>query len=174
MALEFKTTRLSVLERSSEIEQNELSEILERVPELLSTPVVEYLPPYFQGIKSQSDAQLWFERMVSESRLFVVRHNDLDLIIGFIFASIENDHDAHIGYLLGEAYWGQGLASELLKGFIAQANKEKKWTKLVGGMDSSNIASSRLLVKLGFAKQHEPHDGSQVVFYEYQLSKPQP
>jgi RimJ/RimL family protein N-acetyltransferase len=71
----------------------------------------------------------------------------------------------HTLAILGEDYWGQGLASELLRGFIAKATEEKRWFKLIGGVDKNNIASSRLLVKLGFVKQPDPDDG-QVVFYE--------
>lgn len=170
MPLEFKTSRLSVLEVFQDLDQSDLSKLLVSIPEILSRAVVKNLPPYFQNIHSHSDAQKWFELMVADSRLFIVKYNELNSIIGFVFISIENDHDAHIGYLLSEMYWRQGLASELLSGLIETAVKDLKWNKLIGGVDKTNIASSSLLVKLGFVGQ--PSVDGQVVFYEYLLSQP--
>lgn len=171
MIMEFTTSRLTVSEISGDIAQLELTELFDRVAELLTPSVVKNLPPYFHGVTSQSDAQRWFERMVSESRLFVVKHNGLDTIIGFLFAYVEHDFDAHIGYLLGESYWGKGYASELLSGFINKASEETKWVKLVGGVDKSNKASSCLLLKLGFVEQS---DDGLVVFYDYPLTENTP
>lgn len=169
MDLIYTTSRMNIFEISSDIDESELSKLLVRVPELLSPAVVENLPPYFHSIKSQSDAQVWFERMVSESRLFLVKHNELNAIIGFVFAFIENDGSVHIGYLLGKNYWGQGLATELLRGFIDEATKKENWVKLIAGVDQHNQASSKLLLKLGFHKQLS--DEGKVIFYEYPLSQ---
>ncbi|MBT8438316.1 MAG: N-acetyltransferase, partial [Gammaproteobacteria bacterium] len=93
MSLEFETSRLKVFERSTDIEQSELSVLCLRIPELLTPSVVEHLPPYFHGIESPSDAEHWFYKMVSESRLFVVKHKKPDSIIGLVFAFVENSHD---------------------------------------------------------------------------------
>ncbi len=170
MALSFTTSRLSVSEISREAARPALSNLLTRVPELLTPEVVENLPAYFHGIKSQVDALVWFERMVSESRLFVVKQRHVDSIIGFVFAYVGDGHDAHIGYLLGEAYWGQGLASELLRGFIEHVAKTEGWIKLIGGVDRRNQVSSTLLLKLGFVEQSGGK--GEVVFYEYLLPYP--
>jgi RimJ/RimL family protein N-acetyltransferase len=97
-----------------------------------------------------------------------VKSNDNQLI-GFLFAYVEDESDAHIGYLLAEEFWGKGLASELLKGFITEVAKMESWSTLIGGVDRSNIASANLLKKLGFVEQAS--DESAVVFYEYKLSR---
>lgn len=166
MALLFTTSRLDVFEITTEMAQGEALELLGRIPQLLTPAVVERLPSYFHGIESQGDARLWLERMVSESRLFAVTLHSTNLIIGFIFAYVESESDteAHIGYLLGKSYWGQGLAYELLQAFIKQANQTQGWTKLIAGVEANNLASSRLLLKLGFAQRNA--EGS-VIFYEY-------
>jgi len=171
MALSFETSRLKVFEISGDMAPSELTVLLNRVPDILTPPVVENLPPYFHGINSKADAQAWFERMISESRLFLVKPADEDTVIGFVFAFVENGCDAHIGYLLGEQYWGKGLASELLQGVIEQSGKTESWVKLIGGVDRSNQASAKLLQKLGFVEQSG--GDSDVVFYEYSFSQPQ-
>lgn len=163
----YTTARLCVSEITSDTGQSAVSELLAHVPELLTPAVTENLPPYFHDIQSPSDAREWFERMVSESRLFIVKQNDSDSIIGLLFATTDNEREIHIGYLLGQDYWGQGLASELLKGFISHASEKESWLKLVGGVDRNNQASSKLLLKLGFVERASNENG--VVFYEYRL-----
>ena len=164
----YSTSRMNIFEISSDISNSELSSLLSRVPKLLSSAVVEGLPPYFHGIKTQPDAKVWLEHMMLESSLFLVKHDEKDVIIGFIFIFSDDDCDAHIGYLLAKEYWGMGLAMEMLQGFIDNATKNEQWVKFIAGVDLHNDASSKLLLKLGFEKQL-PSDG-QVVFYEYLLS----
>jgi RimJ/RimL family protein N-acetyltransferase len=145
------------------------TETLVSITELLTPKVVESLPPYFRNIKSHSDAQDWYEKMVSESRLFMVKKTGTNTTIGFVFVFSGNDADAHIGYLLGESYWGQGYATELLKGLIDFIKHENKITQLIAGVATNNIVSSKLLLKLGFVKSAS--ENNETVFYEYRLSQ---
>lgn len=55
----------------------------------------------------------------------------------------------HIGYLLAETVWGQGVASELLKGLVEAVENDGP-TRLVGGVGRDNVASSRVLQKASF------------------------
>ncbi|MEZ8607190.1 GNAT family N-acetyltransferase [Vibrio sp. 10N.222.54.A1] len=168
MAISFETQRLKVEEVAGELTVPERSALLERVPGILIPSVVENLPPYFHGIVSGELAEIWLDRMLSESRLLQVKSNDNQLI-GFLFAYVEDESDAHIGYLLAEECWGKGFASELLQSFITEVAKTESWSTLIGGVDRSNIASTHLLNKLGFVEQAS--DESAVVFYEYKLSR---
>ncbi|MEZ8826099.1 GNAT family N-acetyltransferase [Vibrio amylolyticus] len=170
MALSFESSRLKMFEISGDISLPERAALFERIPEILTPPVVENLPPYFHGIDSREDAQVWLERMLSESRLFLVKSAE-GTLIGFLFAFVENGRDAHIGYLLAEEYWGKGLASELLKVFIEAVSKTESWAKLIGGVDQTNVASANLLKKLGFVKQLGGN--SSVAFYEFTIPQPQ-
>ncbi len=168
MALSFETSRLSASEILGDIDAPELMGMLAQVPAILSSVVVENLPPYFHRIKSEADAKVWFERTLSESRLLVVKLIGEGTIIGFVFVSVTNSRDAQIGYLLGEQYWGKGLATELLRGFIRQVGQTESWLKLIGGVDRSNHSSAKLLQKLGFIEQSG--SDSEVIFYEYTLT----
>ena len=82
MTLTYQTSRLSVVEVFSGAQE---TEILVSIPKLLTPKVVESLPPYFHNIHLISDAQVWFKKMVSESRLFIVKRTDTNTIIGFVF-----------------------------------------------------------------------------------------
>jgi len=167
MTLSFTTSRLNVFEISSNIPQSDIQHLLSSIPTLLTPNVVKNLPAYFHGIESQADALIWLKKLMSESRLFAVSLQGLDQTIGFLFAYIENSGDVHIGYLLGEEYWGQGLASELLQGFIDQTTLKENWISLIAGVEISNHASLKLLLKLGFIEYSVGEGG--VVFYKYTL-----
>lgn len=169
--MSFESQRLTVVEITGELDLSKHSYLLERIPQILTPVVVENLPPYFHGIGSYEQARIWLERMLLESRLLQVETEEHELI-GFLFAYVENDEYAHIGYLLGEEYWGRGLASELLQGFIHEVEKSESWLKLIGGVDQSNVASAKLLKKLGFIEQTANDSG--VVFYEYTIPQSQP
>ncbi|QYJ76888.1 GNAT family N-acetyltransferase [Shewanella sp. FJAT-52076] len=168
MTIAFETQRLSVVEIVDGVALSEHSDLLERVPAMLTPAVVEHLPPYFHGVNSRGAADMWLERMLRESRLLQVKSKTHE-IMGFLFIYVENEHHAHIGYLLAQAYWGKGLATELLQGFIGAAANTESWLTLVGGVDQAYTASTKLLEKLGFTAQKQ--DGNSPVFYEYRLSR---
>lgn len=161
------TSRLEVFELT--VKHLELQQkLVKQIPDILSPKVVENLPPYFHGVVNPTQAMDWLDVMLSESRLFVVT-NKLEQVMGFVFVSNATETENHIGYLLAQAYWGQGLASELLHAFVKRAEQVEPWKKLVGGVDKHNVASARLLLKLGF-KARESEQGN-VDFFEYTLNK---
>ncbi|MEZ8100985.1 GNAT family N-acetyltransferase [Vibrio bivalvicida] len=168
MVISFTTARMHIVEIESQLSPQEWHALLMRVPEILTPSVVENLPPYFHAISSTDLAQVWLDRMLSDSRLLQVK-SAADEVIGFLFIHAENQRDAHIGYLLAEEYWGKGLASELLKGFIQEVAMSELWNKLIGGVDHSNLASAHLLKKLGFVERDG--DEGPVAFYEYAIAK---
>jgi len=166
VSFSYQTLRLQVNEI---LNNNQNPDLLASVMQILTASVVENLPPYFHNVDSTSSAQEWLTQIMSEGRLFIVQLTGESKTIGFIFLSTENEGDAHIGYLLGESYWGKGYATEILKGLIDFIGSENKITRLIAGVATDNIASTKLLHKLGF-KQNSSEDKS-TIFFEYQLSQ---
>ena len=60
--------------------------------------------------------------------------------------------DIRIGYVLAEAVWGQGMASELVAGLAAWARSTTAVASLTAGVEAANAASIRVLVKNGFVE----------------------
>lgn len=168
MAISFKTARLDITDLTDNLPPAEHASLLKQIPPILSPRVVEQLPAYFHGIVCEKTAEAWFTHMLRESRLLQVTDNNAGTI-GFMFIYPENEFTAHIGYLLAEEYWGKGLASELLQGFIGHIRANGPWQKLIGGVAQSNIASCALLTKAGFVAHAAPENG--VIFYEYTIPK---
>lgn len=59
-----------------------------------------------------------------------------------------------IGYLLDARLWGQGLAREALEALIPWLFAHHDWPELTAEIDPRNLASQRLLERLGFRVTH--------------------
>lgn len=172
MNLSFTTKRLNVIEigaSSSMVEHHQLTIAL---PAILTPAVVANLPDYFQGIDSIAAAEKWLANMLNECRLLMLQSQHQE-VVGLLFIYTEN-HDAHIGYLLAEQYWGQGLAFELLQGFINLAGTQPQWHKLIAGVDESNTPLIKLLKKLAFeekASEEKASEENGMLFFEFNLNQ---
>ncbi|GIU34538.1 ferrichrome ABC transporter substrate-binding protein [Shewanella colwelliana] len=170
MAISFDTTRLNVVEVTLDMTADQREALLNTLPQLLTPKVVENLPPYFHGVNTKAAAQRWLSRMITESQLLIVKKRSESVIIGMLFIFVDEHKDAHIGYLVDEQYWRQGLASELLQGFMHHARQIGPWARLIGGVAADNTASATLLQKLGFIKASNCPPCDDVIFYEYRLA----
>ena len=167
MNLSFTTKRLNVIEIDASSSMDEHHQLTIALPTILTPAVVANLPGYFQGIDSIAAAEKWLANMLNECRLLMLQSEHQE-VVGLLFIYTEN-HNAHIGYLLAEQYWGQGLAFELLQGFINLADTQPHWHKLIAGVDESNTPSIKLLKKLAFEEQASKENG--MLFYEFNLNQ---
>ncbi|MCH2088077.1 MAG: GNAT family N-acetyltransferase [Pseudoalteromonas sp.] len=167
MVISFNTLRLNVIEIDSNAAKSEQTALVNALPAILTPAVVANLPGYFQGIDSIAAAEKWLANMLNECRLLMLQSQQQE-VVGLLFIYTEN-HDAHIGYLLAEQYWGQGLAFELLQGFINLASTQSHWHKLIAGVDESNTPSIKLLKKLAFEEQASKENG--MLFFEFNLNQ---
>jgi len=167
MTITYKTVRLSVAELTDELDDSALSTILADCLDLLTPSVVQHLPADFQDINSIEEAQKWLVKLRSESQLLLIKQADKNCTIGFLFIHSDQTKQAHIGYLLGEEFWGQGFATEVLQGLLAFAAQHTDWTHIIGGVTKDNTASAKLLSKLGFipSSSRDQH----MTYYSYSL-----
>ncbi|MCA0899738.1 GNAT family N-acetyltransferase [Microbulbifer agarilyticus] len=169
MIFDFETPRLVVAELTADGAVSDREELLEEIPKILTPAVVAHLPPHFSQIDSAKDADVWLARMSSESHLLLITAQVNNALVGFLFVHVSQERDAHIGFLLRESHWGQGLASELLRGFIDEVRERRALRTLIGGVSLENIQSQRLFEKLGFTKRLDSQ--MDTLFYELALEK---
>lgn len=83
---------------------------------------------------------------LAREHVFAVVHPEEGLI-GAVGAHKLDDGGHEIGYWIGRPFWGEGYASEAVRGFVSQA-------KSLGPLEAShfvdNPASGRVLEKVGF------------------------
>jgi len=120
--------------------------------DILSPAVLAPLPPPMAlgpgGIKA------WINARASEAHVLTIRFAGQPNIIGLLILA-GDETTLHLGYLLSEAVWGQGLASELVAGLVRAL---PSGTRLIGGVDPGNPASARVLEKAGFTRDPELSD----------------
>ncbi len=68
-----------------------------------------------------------------------------EVVVGYV-VSFDLFGDLSVGYWLGRAYWGQGLATAALRVFLAQMTERPLYARAA----SDNLASLRVLQKCGF------------------------
>jgi ribosomal-protein-alanine N-acetyltransferase len=124
--------------------------------------VTRYVPyPTWQSFE---DARAWFKRMsdlqaVGKALQFVVTTKATGKAIGtcLLFHFEDTAGSAELGYVLGQAHWGQGCMREALTALINYAFDQMSLCTVNATVDVRNVRSNRLLLGLGFVDAGLPH-----------------
>ena len=88
------------------------------------------------------------------ARLAVERRSDGDLIGWCSLSRWNPDHrSAALGYCFGEAAWGHGYATEAARALLHWAFETLDLNRVQAETDTRNLASARVLEKLGFVRE---------------------
>ncbi|MGF1760035.1 GNAT family N-acetyltransferase [Photobacterium sagamiensis] len=166
----FETDRLKVSNVLSVLNQSVSEAELSDIALTILTPnVTQSLPPEFQSVQCVESASKWINEMVTNSHFLIIQCSESHQIIGFIFlyefAQKKSGSNVHIGYLLGERFWGNGYANEFMVGLIEWCNRSQLVSKLLGGVDVGNAQSIKLLENNGF-KEATDDSPNGVISYE--------
>ncbi|POF34234.1 GNAT family N-acetyltransferase [Roseibium marinum] len=83
--------------------------------------------------------------------VFAIRLKSTGRLIGIArYAAVEADGPVHVGYWLGEPFWGRGFATEAVHSLVDHAFTWHGMNELQGSCRVTNPASRRVLVKSGF------------------------
>jgi len=86
-----------------------------------------------------------------DSATFAIRMKSTGRFIGIAkYGRIEFGGPIHVGYWLGEPFWGQGLATEAVHALVDHAFANGNMDELTAACRVTNAASRRVLVKSGF------------------------
>ncbi|GLT17320.1 N-acetyltransferase [Vibrio zhanjiangensis] len=108
------------------------------------------------GSYTVSSAKRLFQRILHDPSIYslAVLDNQSRDYIGHVF--IYNlDERPTLGFLFDKAYWGRGIASEVLSAFLPQALHHLHLYQVIASVDSHHIASIRVLEKIGFEQQSD-------------------
>ncbi|HEX7077213.1 MAG TPA: GNAT family protein [Candidatus Eisenbacteria bacterium] len=72
--------------------------------------------------------------------------------VGRVEVTIRRDASAYLAYEIAVASWGKGLATEACRRVIQALLSDYGVTKIVAEVDTRNVASIRLLERLGFRR----------------------
>ena len=83
----------------------------------------------------------------------ITRKHDSALMGAISLMSIEQGHQAEIGYWIGKPFWGQGVCSEATQLVVQFAFSSLNLVRLYARYFSRNPASGRVLVNAGFVHE---------------------
>ncbi len=83
-------------------------------------------------------------------------------LVGFVQATVYPDASANIAYELGSAFWGRGWASRATRAMLDELAEHDGVVRAFATVDQRNLASIKLLTRLGFemidSRRHPHHD----------------
>ena len=120
---------------------------------------VTHFLPYATWL-SIADADAWYERMAklqatgtAAQLVLVGKATGVPVGTFLIFKHDAGARRAEVGYVLGRAHWGTGLMREALQAVAAQAFGALGLRRLEAEVDPDNVASTRLLERVGFVRE---------------------
>ncbi len=169
-ACTFETDRLLVQEwrvvSSHDWHQQDLAHV---VAAMLTEPVTRSLPPSWQGDYSVERAREWVKERDDEGPTLLIIDKSTKHVVGLMILFETDAEDGgvevRLGYLLSEPVWGQGFASELVRGFVGWCRQQASISSIAGGVAQDNPASKRVLEKSGFRlvkSENEPAQDEQL------------
>jgi RimJ/RimL family protein N-acetyltransferase len=111
--------------------------------------------PEMTGCK-QTSAEYWvsFANQCEPSIHFAIDFNgEAAGGIGIIAGNGVYSHTGNFGYWLGEAHWGNGIATAAARVMIAHAFTETQFMRLEAPVFEWNPTSMRVLEKVGFVRE---------------------
>ena len=169
----YTTKRLIVKDWHSfepkELHQPDLVHIVE---ELLEPEVTQRFPVMWRGNYDKKRAKYWIEELDAESKTLLAVEKETQKALGYINFFREGDRSGgtylRLGYLVSKVMWNNGLATELVEGFIHWC-KENNISTVLAAVEPDNIASIRVLEKNNFFTQTTDSNGVRLLF-EYALN----
>ncbi|PSW12297.1 hypothetical protein C9J01_14060 [Photobacterium rosenbergii] len=149
--INFSTHRLSAktLDRSAAGIQNEIMT-------MFTEPVSRHLPPSCQNFRTAEDVDIWLEAMAQTGS--VLRLTEQQQAVGYLFVFPEPENGFRLGYVLAEAHWGKGFATEAMQGLVDYLSEGERAARFIAGVEPENAGSVNVLKKLGFAYSYSEHE----------------
>lgn len=168
MRPQYRTDRLTVRALTNLAEAP--SDLASDTLALFSPEVQATLPEHWPPVTDATGARQWLQDRLDEAWLLEVRMSSDTTLVGFLLIHpsivVEIGTTWHLGYLLGDAYWGQGLASELVAGLVNWCQQNGQVASLRAGVASDHPASARVLTKNGFSEVQRQDTPEDVRFFE--------
>lgn len=138
--------------------------------------VNKYLPWHpFKSIKDAKEfynEQLLLKQQNKSGYYFAICLRENNIPIGYVAVSCDSNHD--FGYGLEKAFWGNGIVTEASEKVI-RFLKSKEWKYITATHDINNVASGKVMQKLGMEYKYSYKEQWQpknilVTFRMYQLN----
>ena len=100
-------------------------------------------------------------RYIGRSGLYPRRTDDGAIVPG----------EATLAFYIARPYWGRGIATEAGHAFVEHGFRRLGFARIHAGMNAANLASQRVIEKLGFKWVRSGGD-DKVQWHDYELANP--
>lgn len=101
---------------------------------------------------TRDDARFFLHEIVPAEWVWAIEDAGTGALFGMVGLTPSDDGcSAELGYWLGRAHWGQGLATEAASAVVDHAREGLRLRTLTSGHFVDNPPSGRVLAKLGFS-----------------------
>ena len=98
-----------------------------------------------------SDFRFFLEQVVVKKPTWAIVLRATNALVGVVgLAPHQDGESAELGYYIACAQWGQGFATEAGQAIVRLGIEELGYPRLTSGYHADNLASGRVLAKLGF------------------------
>jgi len=104
----------------------------------------------------ETDALFFIKVIIPKQMVWGIRPKTDDALIGVVGLH-GSGNSLELGYWLGTAHWGHGIATEAAHAVCGFAFDGIGTPQIVSGYHADNPASGRVLAKLGFVQTHTAH-----------------
>ncbi|MBL8680697.1 MAG: GNAT family N-acetyltransferase [Myxococcales bacterium] len=118
--------------------------------------VARFLRDRFPHPYTDEDARAWVEfnrELRPTSNFAIAVGGEVIGGAGFVFGDDVHRFSAEVGYWLGRAHWGRGIATRSLRALTAYGFERHGMVRLFAGVFEGNEASARVLEKCGYTKE---------------------
>ena len=131
--------------------------VLKKPTKKINTKLIASQMGDWEVAKWLSDVPYPYTEKKAEEWLNNINHDDLTFsifmnysLIGGVGVSLEEDNKLDLGYWIGKEYWGNGYATETVKGLIKYVKEETSFKQITACYIKGNTTSENVLRKLGF------------------------
>ena len=117
--------------------------------------VSRYMTAQFPHPYTHADARAWIEKSLGDdaTNFALVVDGVVAGGCGYELGEYERSQSAEIGYWLGTAYWGRGIASAALHRLTEYAFEKHGLLRLQATIYAPNAASARVAEKCGYVRE---------------------
>lgn len=99
--------------------------------------------------------------------LWAIEERETGRVVGTVGLAPTKDAEVELAYHLAQAHWGRGIATEAGRGALAHGFGVLGLQRVVGFVHPPNVASIRVLEKLGFTRAGEQdYEGALLLRFE--------